>query len=221
MPSGGSYQHKMATLYLPFIGVNKIKDNKYNFFSRSSEESREQYAREYTEMIEQLYNCVSIAMWVPFNEAWGQFDAANIATLTKDLDNTRTVDHASGWHDQGAGDIHSLHVYFKKVRFKADKHRATCLTEFGGYSYKDAKHSFNLGSTYTYKGFDSIESFNQGVEELYERDVIPWIKKGLSAAVYTQVSDVEDEVNGLFTFDRKVLKINPSMMRRINAKIRL
>lgn len=221
MPSGGTFQHKMATLYMPFIGARSIKDDKYKLFSRASEESRETYIREYTEMIEQLYNCVSIAMWVPFNEGWGQFDAANIAALTKDLDDTRTVDHASGWHDQGAGDIHSLHVYFKKVRFRADKRRATCLTEFGGYSYKDLKHSFNLNGTYTYKGFDTLESFNAGVEELYERDVIPWISKGLSAAVYTQVSDVEDEVNGLLTYDRKVLKINAATMRRINAKVKL
>lgn len=219
MPSGGSFQHKMATLYLPFIGVKRIKDNKYKLFSRSTEESREKYLSEYSEMIEQLYNCTSIAMWVPFNEAWGQFDAAKVAALTKDLDGTRTVDHASGWHDQGAGDIHSLHVYFKKVHFSADKHRATCLTEFGGYSFKDTEHSFNLDGTYTYKGFGSLQDFNDGVKQLYERDVIPWINRGLSAAIYTQVSDVEDEVNGLLTYDRKVMKIDPDVMRAINKKV--
>lgn len=221
MPSGGTKQHKSVTLVYPNIGINKIKDNQYWLFSRKSEVSRENYIAEYTEMLDQLYNCVSIAMWVPFNEAWGQFDANKIARLTKDIDPTRTVDHASGWHDQGGGDINSMHVYFKKVRLKKDKARAVCLTEFGGYSYKDMAHSFNPDNTYSYKKFDTVEAFNNGVRELYERDVIAQIDKGLSAAVYTQVTDVEDEVNGLYTYDRKVLKIDPEMMKEINKRIKL
>lgn len=221
MPSGGAKQHKSVTLVLPNIGSNGIKDNQYGLFSRKSDVSRESYVSEYTEMLDQLYNCVSIAMWVPFNEAWGQFDANKIAQLTKDIDSTRTVDHASGWHDQGGGDINSMHVYFKKVRLKRDKNRAVCLTEFGGYSYKDMKHSFNPDHTYSYKKFDDLKSFNDGLYELYERDVIALIDKGLSAAVYTQVSDVEDEVNGLYTYDRKVLKVDAKMMRELNGRIKL
>lgn len=221
MPSGGTKQHHALTLYLPYIGLNKIKDDKYGWFSRKSEESRENYVSEYTEMLDQLYNCVSIAMWVPFNEGWGQFDADKIAQLTKDIDPTRTVDHASGWHDQGGGDVNSMHVYFKKVRLNKDDKRAVCLTEFGGYSYKDTEHSFNPDNTYSYKKFDTQERFNDGVYELYERDVIKLIDKGLSATVYTQVTDVEDEVNGLYTYDRKVLKINPDMMKEVNKKIKL
>lgn len=114
-----------------------------------------------------------------------------------------------------------MHVYFKRVRLKKDAKRAVCLTEFGGYSYKDAEHSFNPDRTFSYKKFDNLQQFNDGVYELYERDVIRWIDKGLSATVYTQVSDVEDEVNGLYTYDRKVLKIDPDMMREINKKIKL
>ncbi|MDE7454745.1 MAG: glycoside hydrolase family 2 [Clostridia bacterium] len=220
MPSGGTKQHKATTLILPNIGVNGIKDNKYGRFSRKSEESRDLFVAEYTEMLDQLYNCVSIAMWVPFNEAWGQFDANNIAQLTKDIDPTRTVDHASGWHDQGGGDINSMHVYFKKVHLNKDSKRAVCLTEFGGYSYKDKEHSFNPDKTYSYKKFETKDEFNDGIYQLYERDVIKWIDKGLSATVYTQVSDVEDEVNGLYTYDRKVLKVDPEMMRSINKKIK-
>lgn len=221
MPSGGTKQHKSVTLILPNIGCNRIKDNQYGRFSRKSEKSRECFVSEYTEMLDQLYNCVSIAMWVPFNEAWGQFDANKIAQLTKEIDSTRTVDHASGWHDQGGGDINSMHVYFKKVHLNKDRNRAVCLTEFGGYSYKDMAHSFNPDHTYSYKKFDTLEQFNDGVYRLYERDVIKWIDKGLSATVYTQVSDVEDEVNGLYTYDRKVLKIDPDMMKEINKKIKL
>ncbi|MCM1533502.1 MAG: hypothetical protein NC099_02495 [Corallococcus sp.] len=221
MPSGGTKQHKSVTLILPNIGMNKIKDSHYGMFSRKSEVSRDTYVAEYTEMLDQLYNCVSIAMWVPFNEAWGQFDANKIAQLTKDIDPTRTVDHASGWHDQGGGDINSMHVYFKKVRLKKDKNRAVCLTEFGGYSYKDAQHSFNPDHTFSYKKFDTAKDFNDGLYRLYERDVIAWIDKGLSATVYTQVSDVEDEVNGLYTYDRKVLKVDAKMMREINRRVKL
>ena len=221
MPSGGTRQHKMATLYLPFIGINKLKDSNYRLFSRKKEASRNTYIDEYAEMINQLYNCVSIAMWVPFNEGWGQFDANEIAALTKDLDNTRTVDHASGWHDQGGGDIKSLHVYFKKVKLPRDSKRAVCLTEFGGYSFKDTTHSFNPDSTYSYKKFNTIKEFNKGIKELYERDVIAHIGKGLSATVYTQLTDVEDEVNGLLTYDRKVLKVDAELIKDINSKVKL
>lgn len=221
MPSGGTKQHKWVTLILPNIGVNRLKDSNYARFSRKSEQSRDTFIAEYTEMMDQLYNCVSIAMWVPFNEAWGQFDANKIASLTRDIDPTRTVDHASGWHDQGGGDINSMHVYFKKVHLNKDKNRAVCLTEFGGYSYKDTAHSFNPDRTFSYKRFDSLDAFNDGIYQLYQRDVINWIDKGLSAAVYTQVSDVEDEVNGLYTYDRKVLKADPDMIRELNKKIKL
>ena len=221
MPSGGTRQHKMATMYLPFVGASKLKDNKYWLFSRNTEDSRNKFIEEYSEMINQLYNCVSIAMWVPFNEGWGQFDANNIAALTKDLDGTRTVDHASGWHDQGGGDVNSMHVYFKNVNLPIDRKRAVCLTEFGGYSFKDDKHSFNTEKTYGYKKFETIQSFNRGLKELYETDVIAHISKGLCACVYTQLTDVEDEVNGLLTYDRKVLKVDADMMKAINSKVNL
>ena len=221
MPSGGTRQHKMTTLYLPHaFNVRKIKDNNYRRNSRASEVNRNTYVQEYVEMINQLYNCVSIAMWVPFNEGWGQFDANKITQLTKDLDSTRTVDHASGWHDQGGGDVKSVHKYFKKVKLPKDSKRAVVLSEFGGYSYKDANHSFNPDNTYSYRQFSSLHDFNKGIKELYERDVIAHVSKGLSAAVYTQLSDVEDEVNGLLTYDRKVLKVDADIMRAINSKVK-
>ena len=221
MPSGGTKQNKFVTLYLPFIGKTKLKDDNYKRFSRKSVESRETYMREYDEMLTQLYNCPCIATWVPFNEGWGQFDANLIAEYTKKADPTRFVDHASGWHDQGGGDFQSLHVYFKKVRFKKDDNRATVLSEFGGYSYKDMSHSFNPDATYSYKIFPDKQSFNQGLKELYERDVIAKIPKGLSATVYTQVTDVEDEVNGLLTYDRRVMKVDADLIREINSKVKI
>ncbi len=219
MPSGGTKQHKWMTLIVPNVGIDKIKDNNYSLFSRKAEESRKQFWTEYKEMLNQLYNCVSIAMWVPFNEAWGQFDANEVARWTKEFDPTRTVDHASGWHDQGGGDIKSMHVYFKPVHLKRDKNRVVCLTEFGGYVYKDMAHSFNPDHTYSYKTFQTQQDFNDGYKKLFERDVIRLIPKGLSATVYTQVTDVEDEVNGLYTYDRKVLKVDAEMVQQLNERI--
>ena len=219
MPSGGAKQHKWYTLIAPNIGFDKTKDSNYRIFSRQAQESRDRYWAEYEEMLNQLYNCTSIAMWVPFNEAWGQFDANKVAEWTKQFDPTRTVDHASGWHDQGGGDIKSMHVYFKPVRLKKDKNRVVCLTEFGGYVYKDMEHSFNPDHTYSYKTFKTQKAFNDGLKKLYERDVLRLISKGLSATVYTQVSDVEDEVNGIYTYDRKVLKVDAQMIKIINNQI--
>ena len=222
MPSGGTKQHKLWTLYLPHFDVWKLKDSNYARFSRAKKESRDLFVKEYTEMIHLLYNTPCIAMWVPFNEAWGQFDANEIAALTKKLDPTRTVDHASGWHDQGGGDIHSLHIYFKPVKLPRDKNnRVTCLTEYGGYSLPVEGHMFNPDNIYSYKKYEDAESFNVGIAELFTRDVINLISQGLSAAVFTQLSDVEDEINGLVTFDRKVLKVDEAMMKQLNAQIHI
>ena len=160
-------------------------------------------------------------MWVPFNEGWGQFDAARVYNFTKQLDPSRTVDHASGWHDQGSGDICSLHVYFKPVELIKDKfERAVCLTEFGGYSLPVEQHRFNPDKVYGYKKLTTADDFNRELAELYRRDVIRLIPEGLSAAVFTQLSDVEDEVNGLVTFDRKVVKVDEQMMKDINKQVR-
>lgn len=218
MPSGGTRQRKLFTLILPHFGKQKISDRHRWIFSRKSKESRERFHKEYDEMIAQLYNCPCISVWVPFNEGWGQFDSVRIAQQTKVTDSTRLVDHASGWHDQGGGDFKSMHVYFKGVDFSNEESRATVLSEFGGYSYKDPQHSYDPAKTYAYKIFDTEQAFNDGLKELYERDVIANIDKGLCAAVYTQLSDVEEETNGFFTYDRKVLKVDPDMMRKLNAE---
>lgn len=219
MPSGGTKQNKWLTLVVPNIGIDKISDKNHTLFSRKAEQSREQFWTEYKQMLNQLYNCVSIATWVPFNEGWGQFDANQVAQWTKQFDPTRTVDHASGWHDQGGGDVKSMHVYLKSAHIKRDKKRVVCLTEYGGYVYKDIQHSFNPDHTYSYKTFDTQQKFNQGLKKLFQRDVIRLIPKGLSAAVYTQVSDVEDEVNGVYTYDRQVLKVDEDMLKDINNQI--
>jgi hypothetical protein len=154
-------------------------------------------------------------MWVIFNEGSGQFDAASLTEGVRFADNTRTIDHASGWHDQGAGDVKSEHVYFRPYRFRPDKKgRAVVLSEFGGYAYQVAGHVFN-SKAFGYKKFDTPEKLSGALEELYRRQILPAKEKGLAAAVYTQLSDVEDEINGLLTYDRSVLKTDAERMRRI------
>jgi hypothetical protein len=154
-------------------------------------------------------------MWVPFNEGWGQFDAVRIFELVYSMDKTRTIDHASGWHDQGVSDIVSLHVYFRKYKFKPDKKgRAVLLSEFGGYNLGVDGHRFN-SKDFGYKRFKDSENLAEALRALYQEEIIPAKEQGLSAAVYTQLSDVEDELNGLVTYDRSVIKITPEKIKEI------
>ena len=214
MVNGGG-KYSPAIVSTPLVTGIHLKDDRYKLFAREDEAGRIQYERELVTMVKHLYNCPCIAMWVPFNEGWGQFDAERICGLIRKLDTTRTIDHASGWHDQGIGDIQSLHVYFKEYKFKPDKlGRAVLLTEFGGYNHYCEGHSFGKRN-FGYRKLDSVEKLTAELKKLYGEQIKPAYEKGLAAAVYTQISDVEDEVNGLMTYDRKVLKIAPETMREI------
>ena len=218
-PSGGDPFLPLYTQYLPFIGV-KVKDAPSRKFGRADEKGRARFERDLEDMIGHLYNCVSLCLWVPFNEGWGQFDAKRIAEKVKALDPTRPVDHASGWHDQGGGDVKSYHVYYRPVRMKNDGRRVLALTEFGGYSLPVPGHCA-AEKEFGYRAYKSVAEWMDAVEKLYRDQVIPLVEKeGLSAAVYTQVSDVEEEVNGLMTFDRRVTKMDPDRMAAVNAALR-
>lgn len=211
---GGSY--RSLTVTAPLITGINYKDSHYKWFARDDEKGRRQYYIELDEMINHLYNVVSIAMWVPFNEGWGQFDAKEAVKRILKIDSTRTIDHASGWHDQKIGDIRSLHVYFRKYRFKPDKlGRAVVLSEFGGYNCRVNGHCFNEND-YGYKRFDTTEELFEAYKKLYENEILPAKKQGLCAAVYTQLTDVEDELNGLITYDRKIIKMDIEKVKEIN-----
>lgn len=209
MVNGGTTYNMPWVCYmptaLPFLG-RKIKDNLYHMFSRKSEEGRNAWEEECRQTIEHLYNVPSISTWVPFNEAWGQFDAERIANDVKTQDPTRTVDHASGWFDQKAGDFNSVHNYFRKLKVEKDDKRAFVISEYGGYACHVPGHS-SVERVFGYKKFDTPEQLSKTYKELYEGQVLPLIEKGLSGVVYTQLSDIEEEVNGLVTYDRKVVKI--------------
>jgi len=211
MPSGGTKYSFGVIGILPFLGV-KLDDGPKNYrrFGRADAEGRAQYYEELGCMLEHLANCVSLAMWVPFNEGWGQFDANRAVDFIRERDSSRTIDHASGWHDQGGGDCVSPHIYFTRLKAPAKRkqgNRAFVLSEFGGYSHAVAGHVWNPGKVFGYRIYKSQQKLKAAYAKLYQKQVKPLIDKGLSAVVYTQVSDVEDEVNGVTTYDREVVKV--------------
>ena len=188
-----------------------------SLLSRKERESRREFLVEMKETLRHLENHPSIVAWVPFNEGWGQFDAAKIAEQLKKSDPTRFIDHASGWFDQKAGDVKSLHHYFFKLRFRPEEKRVLALSEFGGYTLRIEEHSFK-GATYGYGGFETREAISDAFARLYEEEVLANVKKGISAFVYTQLSDVEDELNGILTYDREIRKIDETTVRMWNER---
>lgn len=221
MINGGGHYKFSVIGGLPFLGI-KIPDYKYKPYAREDAEGRAEYYVDSERMIDTLFNTVSIAVWVPFNEGWGQFDSCKAYEFYKQKDPTRTIDHASGWHDHGCGDFKSLHIYFRPVRIKKDrKKRPVVLSEFGGYSYQVKGHSYDENKVFGYRIYKDSKSFEDAYVNLYEKQIIPHISKGLSATVYTEVSDVEDECNGLLTYDRKVLKVDMKRIKALNEKVKL
>lgn len=188
---------------LPFLTTH-IGDRHYRFFAREDKQARKQWMNECAETVEQLYNCPCIGMWVPFNEGWGQFDALRILRMIKRQDATRLVDHASGWFDQGGGDIKSVHNYFRRLRVIKDK-RPFVLSEYGGWSFPIPGHIY-ASASYGYHSCRSQREITAAFAS-QQKKIRSLEKKGLCGAVYTQVSDVEEEVNGLYTYDRRVCKI--------------
>ena len=220
MMSGGAYIGNLFAGVMPNI-VPHLKDDKYNIFKREKKEARDDYKRELGEMINQLYNVVSIFCWVPFNEGWGQFDSLKICNYVKSMDTSRVVDHASGWYDQKGGDIKSLHRYVFPVTMpKLDNKRAFVITEFGGYQNTYTGHTWTDNKTFgLYLKFKNKDTLTNAYKKLHEKQIIPLIDKGLCGTVYTQVSDVENELNGIYTYDRAHLKIDEETIIAINKKL--
>ena len=219
MPSGGG-KYRFSTITLPLITGIHRRDNRYRAFARTSSRGRAEYMDELEETVLQLFNAPSVALWVPFNEGWGQFDSTFVMERLRLLDPTRPVDPASGWHDQGAGDLRSLHVYFKPFRFRRDRRgRALARSEFGGYNLRVDGHCFNQ-KDYGYRRLPDAAALWRDFARLYEREVLPAVPRGLCAAVYTQLSDVEDELNGLMTYDRRVVKLDADDVRELNERLK-
>ncbi|MET9064081.1 glycoside hydrolase family 2 protein [Streptosporangium sandarakinum] len=206
-----------APAVLPFV---RLDDRRHHWFGRADAAGRTAFETDMRATVEHLRNVVSLAVWVPFNEGWGQFDAARIADELARLDPTRTVDHASGWHDQGAGDLRSLHVYFRRFRPPRPDGRVLVLSEYGGYGLRAVGHTWGE-KEFGYRRYRTVDALGEAFTRLHEEQVIPAIARGLSATVYTQLSDVEDEINGLLTYDRAVLKLPDDLVRSITKRLRL
>ena len=220
MMNGGESYSPLSIYVFSNLGL-RVKDDRYRYFSRSDEAGRTHYYEELGQMIDLLYNTVSLALWVPFNEGWGQFDALKAAEFIRKRDDTRPIDHASGWYDQGGGDIKSIHWYFRPYHHKQPpkEQRPICLTEYGGYNCAVPGPCWGEGAEFGYKKIADPAEFNRAFQKLMEEQLIPAKERGLAAAVYTQVSDVEGERNGLLTYDRKVCKANEAIFRAVNAKL--
>jgi beta-galactosidase/beta-glucuronidase len=221
MPNGGRPTGSALSFLTIMLGI-RLPDGRLSRrrFGRQDRAARENYRRELQAMIDALYNVPCIGMWVPFNEGWGQFDANQVAQWTRTLDPTRPVDHASGWFDQGGGDFKSLHVYFKRLRpSRPERDRATILSEFGGYSLKLEGHLWNPDEEFGYKRFMASEELTRAYIALLEEELKPWIRAGLAGAVYTQISDVEIEVNGFLTYDREVIKMDPERIAAVHYSL--
>ncbi len=214
MPNGGEGYDPLV-ISAPLVTGRHSADDRFRRFGRESEAGRAQFHAELRETVELLYNCPCIALWVPFNEGWGQFSAASAVRLIREIDANRPIDHASGWHDQGIGQLQSLHVYFKKYKFKPDNlHRAVILSECGGYGLSVSGHTWS-GKFFGYRRCASAQELAERLRTLYREELRPARRQGLAAVVYTQLTDVETEQNGLITYDRRILKLPAETVREI------
>lgn len=206
MINGGGRSIRTFLLYLPTVlpfVTTEFKDNCYPLFSRTSKTGRKWWERECRETVAQLYNTPSVVLWVLFNEGWGQFDAKKMTEMVRQMDPTRLIDHASGWYDQGAGDVKSLHNYFRRLKVVPEE-RAFVFSEYGGCSYPVPGHQYAEHS-FGYRSYQNPVQYQKAMDELAEK-IRHLEKEGLAAAVYTQLSDVEEETNGILAYDRKVCK---------------
>ncbi len=183
-------------------------------------QSAAQYEFEYRRMVEAFYNHPSIVMWVPFNEGWGQFDTARIADWAKELDPTRLVNSASGWTDRNVGDVLDIHSYPGPAIAPLEDNRAVVLGEFGGLGLPLKGHTWQDEENWGYRSYDDAEALTQAYANLIV-SLRPMIGQGLAAAVYTQTTDVEVEVNGFMTYDREVIKMNSDTITKLNNTLYL
>jgi beta-galactosidase/beta-glucuronidase len=173
-----------------------------------SPESAKEYEQELTALVQGRGNHPCIVMWVPYNEGWGQWNTAGVVQMIKDLDPTRLVDDASGWTDRGMGDVHDIHDYPGPAAPEPEANRAAVLGEFGGLGLPVRGHTWQSEKNWGYRSFTDAAALTTAYLDLVAK-LFPLIQeKGLSAAVYTQTTDVEIEVNGLMTYDREIVKMD-------------
>lgn len=214
MVNNGPYRFFRDTA-LPTIGIQKLPDKMLN----RDKKTREVFLASMEKTVRQLGNHPCIVYWTIFNEGWGQFCADAAYERLKALDDTRWIDATSGWFRQKKSDVDSRHVYFRRVKLRGDGKRALVLSEFGGKTWRAEGHVMNAEKTYGYGACETRTALEDAVEKLYREEILPCVKNGLCAAIYTQLSDVEDEINGLLTYDRRIEKLTPERMKPLAAAL--
>ena len=215
MVNNGDYNFLRDTA-LPTVGIQKLNDKKMH----ADAATRKRFLESMEATVKQLRNHPCILYWTIFNEGWGQFDSEAAYEQLKKLDSSRIIDATSGWFRQKKSDVDSRHIYFTPWSTLKVSDVPLVLSEFGGYAYPVEGHLFNTGNAYGYKACKSEAHFQESVDKLYREKVIPAARMGLCAAIITQVSDVEDEINGFLTYDRKVNKADEKQMLAIAEELR-
>ncbi len=205
MVNNGPYSFLFDTA-LPTIGMKKRKDTRISLKGR-----RQQFFIQHTkDTIEHLYNHPSIIAYTIFNEGWGQFHSDYMYDLVKKIDDSRLIDSTSGWFAQKKNDFDSEHIYFKIVHLHVKK-RPLFVSECGGYTMAAAGHCYSE-KQYGYGTCEDETVLTETIERMYREMILPSVPDGVCGCIYTQLSDVEDEINGLYTYDRSVCKVLPEKM---------
>jgi hypothetical protein len=219
MPNGGKVDGDMVAMLALFTGFHRNDTHRLSRFGRGEEANRAEFRAELQQLIDHLYNAACIAVWVPFNESWGQFDAQAIGGWVRQYDPTRLVDHVSGWFDQSGGDFQSKHIYFKKLGRPKPDQRAFFISEFGGFSLTIPGHVWDENKKFGYRFYPSSAELTRAYLALVENELMPLVAQGLSAAVYTQTTDVEIEINGFLTYDRQIEKLDAPAISRVHREL--
>lgn len=215
MVNNGSYRFMRDTA-LPTLG-HQVKRDKAVFVSKKRKDI---FIKHTIDTITKLYNHPSVVYYTIFNEGWGQFEADRLYDIVRDIDATRIIDSTSGWFRREKSDVESLHIYFKAVEPEASD-KPVVISECGGYSYTLPENSYSLYNQYGYGSCTDSEDLTDRIVDMYEKMVIPAARKGiLWGSVYTQLSDVEDESNGFYTYDRRILKVDRKRMLEVAEKIK-
>ena len=213
MVNNSGYSFILDTV-LPTIGFKNL-----NFdYRHANKRSRAIFEEHMYATMEHLYSFPSVLYYTIFNEGWGQFLADKMYEKAKKFDPTRIMDATSGWFYKKKSDVDSRHVYFKPVKLGKTDGRPIVISEFGGYSHRVEGHLFGKNN-YGYSLFEQREEFEKAFRTLYADEIKPLISKGICALVYTQVSDVEDETNGLITYDRRIVKLNKEATHQLMSEL--
>ena len=214
MVNNGDYSFIRDTA-LPTVGFKRRNDKNMH----RDPATRKAFEDGMVSTVNALREYPSIVAWTVFNEGWGQFCSDEMYDKIKKLDSTRVVDTVSGWFSGARNELESQHIYFKPIKIKKRYEKPLFISEFGGYACRIDGHVFNSDNEYGYKSFKTKEELEEAFVALYKNEIIPAISMGLCGSVYTQVSDVEDETNGLLTYDRRICKVDAERIKALSDEL--